>query len=158
MTISTQCRAFYVPGASSIVDFERAAGSGIAECSGETLEQLQMRHPGAILGDLDTFVSDKEARYAARPVVEITAEQWHDALEVLPPARWGRSDGIESFQMCELHDGRTTYTYVRAAGRYFEFLAVMGTPRAELAARVAPLAEQRGRDWNAAHGMADANY
>ena len=139
--LDPNARAFYVPGAASIIDFERTAGSGIATFSGETLAQVQARQPGAILGDLQAFVDQKEAGYLARPVTEIDLAAWTAALEVLPPACWGRSSGIESFQCCEMLDGRITSTYVRTGARYFEMLAIMGTPRSDLAARVRPLLE-----------------
>lgn len=48
-------KIFYVPGSKGIIDTVTEEGKG--KYSGETLEQVQKRYPGAILWDMDGFLS-----------------------------------------------------------------------------------------------------
>lgn len=78
---------FAVPGALSIIDGYRPE-TRCGWWSGETLEQIQVRHPGAVLMTLQAFCEAK-AKIQDRPVSwsTVTADSYHDALGCLPPER-----------------------------------------------------------------------
>ena len=44
-------------------------------------------------------------------IKEVTAEQFNDALDVLPPLKWCTIDGIEMFCISEMTDGTYTAQY-----------------------------------------------
>jgi len=54
-----------------------------------------------------------------RPPQEITDEQWFDALEALPPARWNNTAGAEIFMMSEYWALNVTNFYVRIDEKYY---------------------------------------
>lgn len=69
----------------------------------------------------------------------ITAEQFEDALNVLPPWDWRTRDGIESFTLCEAYDtdeeGRLIYQrYFRIGTEHWCVLALRSTPVTDLVA------------------------
>lgn len=74
--------------------------------------------------------------------VEISADDYNDALNVLPPERWFRHAGVELFSMCEriTYDLTTWYARVPVAGgasRYFCFRDRAWTDKAALADKAA---------------------
>lgn len=125
---------FYVPGGFTCVDQARKVDDAyVGYFSGETLEQLNVRYPGAVLCDYATMKPQIDAAMAAnfvRPPVEITKEQFWDALEVLPPLDW-RNDGVsESFKLRELTCGSYTNIYARIGEKYFNLADDVSTPHA----------------------------
>ena len=69
----------------------------------------------------------------------ITAEQFEDALNVLPPWDWRTRDGIESFTLSEGYDTdeqhRMIYQrYIRIGSEHWCVLALRSTPVTDLAA------------------------
>lgn len=50
---------------------------------------------------------------------EITEDQFHEMLNVLPPMNWERHAGFESFLMCEFTSGVYTEQYARRGDKYF---------------------------------------
>lgn len=71
-----------------------------------TWEEFHKREREAILAD---------------PMVEITAEQFNDALDILPPLRWVKKGGIEMFCCREMwSDTYTTqYAHDHRHGKYY---------------------------------------
>jgi hypothetical protein len=132
-------QAFYQPNAATIIDFAIERG-GILRggFSNETLEQIQARYPGAVLGDLEAFIATKEARLRTEPT-PITAEQWMEALEVLPPMKWTGHAGAESFMCAEMFSGRVTDIYCRLIARgsqhYYTFRDVVSLTHEQIVAR-----------------------
>lgn len=126
----------YVPGAMSIIDFmlPRDGGELRGGYSGETLEQIRARYPGAIIGELDTFTAEKEARLRTDPV-EITRDQWTEALEVLPPLDHQYDGRACTFKCMEMLSGRITSVYCRIGSRCFTFTDVASIPHAEIVAK-----------------------
>jgi hypothetical protein len=53
------------------------------------------------------------------PWREVTEDEWHDMLEVLPPSDWHTVNGVESFKMIEHLSGDITTIYARYNGRYW---------------------------------------
>ena len=50
---------------------------------------------------------------------ELTEEQWTYWLEVLPPEKWKRVDGVEIFRVCEYLTSNITQHCTHYKGRYF---------------------------------------
>ena len=78
---------FYIPGTTTIIDnaIDRN-GVLVGHYSGETLEQIRLRYPGAALGEWVDVYAEAEASCKTEPV-EITEEEFLKALSVLPPVR-----------------------------------------------------------------------
>ena len=105
----TQQMCFYVPGARTIQDgaIEAAPYAFIGQYSGESLDTMSARVPGVVLYDFEKACDEiKKVREAAlcTPPVEITAEQYMDWLECLPPCKWTKHRGAECFFISEATD------------------------------------------------------
>lgn len=57
---------------------------------------------------------------------EITADQYWQALEILPPDCWERRGPFESFQCSERITGRVAATYLRRGQRFWSFRGIHG--------------------------------
>jgi len=72
--VMTQC--FYQPGTLSIIDLAvERDGALRGRYSNESLDEMRQRYPGAIVGDLDAFIEDKERQLRTEPE-SITAAQF----------------------------------------------------------------------------------
>ena len=137
----TQC--FYQPGTLSIIDLAvEHDGALRGQISNETLDQMRQRYPGAILGDLDTFIEDKERQLRSEPEA-IDAERYDYALNVLPPLDYQGSAVAASFKCSEFFSGRMTsvYCHLRVEGRhfYFTFMDAYTIKHEAIVARCLPL-------------------
>lgn len=98
----------------------------------QRVHALRIENPArfreALYVDFDTFVAEREAFYLEQPIIEITADQFHEALGALPPMAWRTEDGVERFLMSELTHGRITRQYARLGDRYFSAYAAVGAP------------------------------
>lgn len=85
----SQTLCFCVPDANSIIDVLRADGRG--QYSGETLEEIRTRCPGAAVRTLDEYCTDK-ANEQDSPITwtETTEDTYWEMLEILPPAAMAR--------------------------------------------------------------------
>ena len=115
-------------------------GSVLIETRGErmTLAEYVAERGQVVLYTDDEFfamVADYE-RGQRTPATEETAEQWDDALNVLPPCRWHRYSGIGLFHISERLQGSLVSWHADVEGRYFTFIDFADTPSAELAAKV----------------------
>lgn len=52
-------------------------------------------------------------------LVEVTEEQWNEALNVLPPSKWCEISGVEMFCMSERYTGTYTTQYAKCNGKYY---------------------------------------
>ena len=59
--------------------------------------------------------------YIGQPIKEITAEQFDEMLNVLPPLKWCTIDGIEMFCMSEMYSGSYTnqYAHDKRTDKYY---------------------------------------
>lgn len=120
-------RVVFCTSTGNIIDFVR-------DGAGETDEAAISR----LKGDYGTALSvmpaeEAQTRYETRfktPIEEISAADFDDALNVLPPVAWTRSGGAESFKMSERLAGRVTTIYVAIGGKYFRFHDDIRTPHA----------------------------
>lgn len=65
---------------------------------------------------------------------EITAADFDEAMNILPPAIWRTMGSVESFTVPEPVDHGVYDRFVRIGDRYWKVLASISTPIPELAA------------------------
>lgn len=70
--------------------------------------------------EVERLIKEHDKTYHTDPK-EITQERWQDSLEVLPPCRWSRHNGVEYFHLSERYTGDVVYWFARLGDRYFEF-------------------------------------
>jgi hypothetical protein len=108
---------FAIPGANSMIDTVHPM-TGRGMWSGETLEQVQARNPGAVQMPIEEWKAAKGARQD-QPVTwnTVTKEHYEEMLNVLPPERMARG----AFLVGEPADhhavsGLPRYTLLRRGG------------------------------------------
>jgi len=142
-----------VPGDLSIIDTVNPETQR-SDIYGHTLEQIQERHPGAIIGDLAEWAKRHEESFLTEPV-EIDEKKFDEMLNVLPPKRWVTEGDVawirrgnisrrrtsgdyrSSFEMIEHQSGRVTSFFITIGDRYFTYDGIAGTPHAEKVKRCA---------------------
>lgn len=103
--------------------------------NGETLEQITKRYPDASIGESGEIAATSESMMKTEPV-EITEEQFHEMLEVLPPEDMQRDVHGSSFKVCEYISGRITSIYVAMGKRYFAFNDLASLPHLAIMEKV----------------------
>jgi hypothetical protein len=86
--------------------------------------------------ELTRLFNEHEAGLITDPS-PITEDDWHDALNCLPPSRWGHSRGVELFHISERITGDLVDWFAQVGGQYFRFVDLCNRDPAELAAKVA---------------------
>jgi hypothetical protein len=110
---------FYVPDKPGIIDIAAERdGKTVGLHSGETIEQVAVRYPGVQLGKLGEVQAASRAMFR-HPPVEITKEQFHKMLDVLPPVGWTNRGHAETFKLSERTYGPITAIFCRLGERYF---------------------------------------
>lgn len=124
-----------------------AAGEWMA--LNKTLAEWQQERPGMVLMTWDVIMRrhGEAAREAPRL---ITAEEYEEALECLPPKGWIRTGGAESFKMSELTSGNMTAIYVRLSGDCLRLVDDYRLTHAKIMDRVYPVIEQLRAERDAA--------
>ena len=112
----------YKPGETKIYTQIATKDNGDQVCgySGDPVKPFL--DDGYIIADLDDvlpMLEQAQKSQLCKPWVEITAEQWEDALECLPPQNWQREKGREMFTMLERTCGNISEHYARIESRYF---------------------------------------
>lgn len=103
--------------------------------SQQTVEALQQTYPGAKVTDVKLFTDEQEKAYRTSPV-EITQEDYYDALDVLPPVGFSSSGGFETFKMMEAISGRMTTIYARKGSRCWCFVDRDDMPHSTIVERI----------------------
>ena len=117
---------FYVPGKPGIIDVVHPV-SKRGGYSGETLEEMRLRYPGAEIADWDTVLQASDDMFRSAPI-EITEARFMEMLEVLPPVGWTQRNGCESFKLSERTSGNITAIFARVGNRYFEMSDSIAMP------------------------------
>ena len=142
------CRVIYKPGEihlqsttyiCSDTGVERVQFTG-----GKTLDEYMAGKEGQGLEVMpyDIAAPMMEAAQLAeycKPWKEITKEQWWDMLEVLPPEKWEKVQGVEIFRMMEYTSGTVTGHFARLCERYFSANRDIRTGYADIAGEIASL-------------------
>jgi Protein of unknown function (DUF1419) len=117
--MTKQC--YYVPGSTSIID--RVTEDGLTFHFRNTLEEVLERYPGAELWEAEKAFAEVQRltyeHYISAPI-EITEDQFHEMLNVLPPMKWSQEHGLESFMISEALTMDIRSIYCRIVDRYFE--------------------------------------
>lgn len=111
-------RVIYCTATQRIIDFVH---DGLGETDETAIARLK--------GEYGTALTPMPANAAQRlyedqfktPVQEISAEDFDDGLNVLPPVCWTRARGAQSFKISERVAGCVTAIYVNIGDRYFRF-------------------------------------
>lgn len=122
-SLSELKQAFAEPGASSIIDLVMPDGRGAY--SHETLEGIRVRYPKAEVVDVDEHCARTTAGMVTEPE-EIDEERWDYLLGVLPPQRWVRRGGAESFELMEHTYGNVTLCALKTAGKAYAWQGFAG--------------------------------
>lgn len=134
MNIDDNTPVFYVPGKPGIIDVAvMRDGAHVGQYSGETLDQIAVRYPGAALGELGPVTEFSENCFRSPPV-EITQERFIEMLEVLPPVGWKHDGTGQSFKLSERTSGNITAIFAEIGGKYFELSDSIFTPHAKIMA------------------------
>lgn len=120
MEINDSTPVFYQTGKAGIIDYGIVRNGVLTGAySNETLEQMRVRYPDAILGELGPVAAASEDMFRSPPV-EIDEDRWMEMLEVLPPVNWVCDSEGESFKLSERTSGNITAIFARIGERYFE--------------------------------------
>lgn len=120
-TNTSAIRVFYVKATANksmtSIDFVRETSDGqlVSQIRGLTQAELtQERGQEVLMTDLASYTDMAEDSYTTQPE-QITEREFIDALNMLPPMRWGRHLGLESFRRSEFYSGNITSIYARDA-------------------------------------------
>lgn len=126
------------PFSGSVQSVLTAAGK-VAYTKGLTVEEYSAEcgYPLRVISDaeLDGLLASYIDGLVTEPS-EITDEKFDYALNVLPPCRWKRVDGVEMFYVSELLQADLASWYAKAGGKFFTFNDRAGRPAAEIVAKV----------------------
>lgn len=118
-TNTNQIRVFYVKATAdkpiTAIDFVRETDDGqlVSHIRGLTQAELtQERGQEVLMTDLASYTDIAEESFTTQPK-QITEQEFIDALNILPPMRWGRHLGLESFRCSEFYSGNITSIYAR---------------------------------------------
>lgn len=136
-------KVFYVPGHTAIIDYARElSGAYVAQHSGLMLAELHVRHPGAILGDEESFLVDQERAFGTPPK-QTTGARYDFALSQRKTLSYVVDNVGESFKLADFEVGNMTTIFARFGGRYWSFTGLATLPHHLIMRRVALLALAR---------------
>lgn len=115
------------------------ASGKVAYSDGLTFDEFQERE-GVPLRKLteDEFfqLNDEFVASCCTDPVEITAEEYDDALNCLPPGRWSRWTGWEAFHVSERLHADLVGWYAKKGARFYSFTDRAGISEADLLAKL----------------------
>lgn len=126
-------RVVYCTATHSIIDYVR---QGAGETDDMAIARLKGEYGTALSAMPANEAQDLYEAQFKTPVEEISAEQFDDALNVLPPFAWTRTGGAQSFKISERIAGAITAVYVTIGDRYFRFQDDIHTPHSACCDRV----------------------
>lgn len=105
-----------------------------------------LRFIGSRIVHADQFAAEVDNHYLDQPLLEITADEFDEMLNVLPPRDWVRERGFERFNCREMTNGWITRSFARAGERHFSKYVRQGDPAtyitpATVAAAFPPVAQ-----------------
>lgn len=134
--INDNTPAVWDPAAGRVYTFLHEDGRSYF--GGETMEEmLRLGYISADAvvipwGEADKLQQEAErVRYCTGPQ-PVTAERFDEALNCLPPERWYRGEGAESFRLSERLCGLICTFYVRVGDRFWQINEEQGTTHQEL--------------------------
>lgn len=118
-------KVFYVPGQTAIIDYAREIGPNAWAARGTwlMLPEIQVRHPGAVLGDEAGFLQAQEAAHGTQPA-RITETRYDFALSCAQVLDYHAGEAGDSFILQTPEVGDLVRVYARSRGNYWSFLAL----------------------------------
>jgi formylglycine-generating enzyme required for sulfatase activity len=113
-------KAYAVPGARNLIDIINEE-TGLTSISKETLEEVQLRYPGAHLVDVDEWCEAKQQEQMS-PLEwqETHKETYWEMLECRPPARMAGGAFLVGEPIDHLaHTGESRYEMFRKVGNKY---------------------------------------
>ncbi|WP_116892916.1 hypothetical protein [Pseudomonas savastanoi] len=133
-------KVFYVPGDTAIIDYARELyGVYVAQHSGLMLAELHVRHPGAVLGNEESFLVDQERAFGTPPS-QTTGARYDFALSQRKTLSFAVDSVGESFKLADYEVGNMTTIYARVGRRYWTFTGLATLPHHLIMRRVALMA------------------
>ncbi|WP_109846921.1 hypothetical protein [Pseudomonas aeruginosa] len=132
------CKVFYVPGHTAIIDYARELGRNVwvAQHSGLMLPELRLRHPGAVLGDEESFLIDQERAYGTPPA-PTTPARFEFALSRREILDYHADELGESFKLADLEDGNMARIFAKWGGRCWSMQGLATLPHLLIMRRIA---------------------
>lgn len=93
-------------GGMSLADYERERGVKLRAIDNEEYDKLYQE-----------YIASRITK-----AVRVSKKKWHEALNVLPPARWERYGDVEFFHVNEHIVGSLVDWYIRVGERYYHFV------------------------------------
>lgn len=130
-------KVFYVPGETSIIDYAKEIAPNVwaSRCRWLMLPEMQISHPGAVLGDEESFLLAQEAAHGTPPA-EISAARYDYAISHLPVADFAADGQGESFKLEPCGVGNVARIYAHWHGRYWTFLGLANVPHQVIVSRL----------------------
>lgn len=97
------------------------AGTIYGLYSGQSLADLNRRYPGAKVTAIDDYTQAHDAALTTAPR-PISAEDYCQALDTLPPLDWHRRGDFECFKFIERYSGSITNIYARLGNRCWTWM------------------------------------
>lgn len=140
-------KVFYVPGQTTIIDYAREVAPGIWATRNRLLmlPELQISHPGAVLGDEEGFLLDQEAVYGTRPI-ETTQARFNHAAANQPVSDYEADGQCDTFKLENCVVGNVTRIYAHWEGRYWTFLGLATLPHGAIIERLSQSQSARKSD------------
>jgi hypothetical protein len=139
-TVNDTTPSVWDPATGRIYTFLFPDASGVLRSAygNETIEELRaagsISPEAVVMPFLDAYTlqeSSDRARYCTGPQ-RIDRERWDELLNVLPPCRWARGAGSESFHISEALTGNLYTHCVRIGDNYFTLNEERGTSHSDL--------------------------
>lgn len=85
------------------------------------LEEAEKKRGQYVGMTFDEFRQKERKKLLSLPLHEITEERFHEMLDVLPPIKWTRRDGVEMFCMSEMFTGTYSdqYAHDHNTGKFY---------------------------------------
>lgn len=131
----------YVAAPLRAIDFavRRADGVIVGAFNGKTIAELEAEYGAKVeCGTRNDYQAVHDA-YWRTPPARITAEEWDEALNALPPEGWCKVNGVESFKMSEYLSGGITTIYARKGECCWSFRDSAALPARDIAERITGL-------------------
>lgn len=98
----------------------RSDGIHIGLYGGKTQSEITQQHQSVLVCTSAEYRQLEDSSYVTQPQ-QISEEAYTSALECLPPMKWGRWMGVESFRMSEFYCGNITSIYARLGDTFWTF-------------------------------------
>lgn len=123
----------------TVIDFVRPDGR--TQICGKTLDDLRAEYPDVSIEEFEVAYKAIESCFI-KPVHPVSAEQFIEALEVMPPLNWVRAEDSESFKSMEMTYGNVTRIWVRVGDHYFSLSDRRTLTHAQILERVVSYLER----------------